>query len=331
MKNRDKFLAFKLWWELPLALLSLIFYKTIKGLLPILFLKKIFQNKAKTNKKIANSTNKEVYKWRFVSEEVIRQPLVLSYILTTAPRWNVHAIIASTEPVPVKKSLKIDISSCVASALSWSIGIYSSPERKPVKYIASHEPILQESWREINLDPGKYTLGLRYYHWYDQVSLPAVSVDNNQVINTESVNSSHINNYFNYLPKLIAQDNIFYRFLNYYIFTILVCQKWLPQEWVRKEFLPVGDPNNEFVYGVIYKGYSLTLTLNPLLLTNYDVYLTIFNRSSLPINFCQINTDKYTTSVIETDGFYLVRLRHKSDLGKNLFQENLISTELVSK
>ncbi|EGJ28341.1 MULTISPECIES: DUF6208 family protein [Moorena] len=326
METKEKFLFFQLWWEIPLALLSLIFYKAVKGLIPILF-----QKKTKTKKKIADLTKKEVYKWRFVSEELLKQPLVLSYILTTGPRWNVHAIIATTEPVPVKESLKIDISSCVASAQSWSIGIYSFPEGKPVKYIASHEPKFHKQWQEIKLEPGKYNLALRYYNWYDQVSLPAVIMDNNQIINTESVNSSQINNYFNYLPKLIGQDNIFYRFLNYYIFTILVCQKWLPKEWVRKEFLPVGDPNNEFVYGVIYKGYYLALTLNPLLLTNYDVYLTTYNRSSLPINFCQINTDKYTTSVIETDGFYLVRLRPKSDLDNNLFQLNWISTELVSE
>ncbi|NER47832.1 MAG: hypothetical protein F6J92_14285 [Symploca sp. SIO1A3] len=326
MTNREKFLALKLWWEIPLALLSLIFAKTLKGIIPIL---SQIQKNTKANQKISDPTKKEVYKWRFGSEEVLKQPLVLPYILTTAPRWNTHAIVASTEPVPVKESLKIDISSCVASAQSWSIGIYSFPEGKPIKYIASHEPKFQEQWQELKLEQGKYNLGLRYYNWYQEVSLPAVSVDNNQVINTESVNSSHINSYFNYLPKLTARDNIFYRFLNYYIFTILVCQKWLPKEWVRKEFLPVGDPNNEFVYGVIYKGYSLNLTLNPLLLTNYDVYLTIYNRSSLPINFCQINTEKYTTSVIETDGFYLVRLRPKSDLGKNLFQQNWISTELV--
>jgi len=326
MENREKFLALKLWWEIPLALLSLIFYKTVKGLMPILF-----QKNAKAKKKIADSTKKEVYQWRVVSEELLKQPLVLPYILTTGPRWNTHAIIGTTEPVPVKESLQIDISSCVASAQSWSIGIYSFPEAKPVKYIASHEPKFQEKWQKLELEPGKYTLTLRYYNWYDQVNLPAINVDSNPIINAESVNSSDINSYFNYLPKLTARDNIFYRCLNYYIFTILVYQKWLPKEWVRKQYLPVGDPNNEFVYGVIYKGYSLTLKLNPLLLTNYDVYLTTYNRSSLPITFCQINAEKYTTSVIETDGFYLVRLRPKSDLDNNSFNSDWINIELATE
>ncbi|NET58870.1 MAG: hypothetical protein F6K47_22785 [Symploca sp. SIO2E6] len=324
MGNRENFLAFQLWWEIPLALLSLIFYKTVKGLIGILAKKK-----AQDNQNISDPTKTKVYQWRLFSEELLKLPLVLPYILTTGPRWNTHAIIATTEAFPVKESLKIDVSSCVASAQSWSIGIYSFPSRKPVKYIASHEPQFQEQWQELKLEPGKYNLILRYYNWHDEVSLPAINVDSNQIINTESVNSSDINSYFNYLPKLTARDNIFYRGLNYYIFTILVCQKWLPKEWVRKQYLPVGDPNNEFVYGVIYKAYSLTLKLNPLLLTNYDVYLSTYNRSSLPITFCQIYTEKYTTSVMETDGFYLVRLRPKSDLGNNSFQHDWISTELV--
>ncbi|NEQ16431.1 MAG: hypothetical protein F6K44_22610, partial [Moorea sp. SIO3E2] len=82
METKEKFLFFQLWWEIPLALLSLIFYKAVKGLIPILF-----QKKTKTKKKIADLTKKEVYKWRFVSEELLKQPLVLSYILTTGPRW----------------------------------------------------------------------------------------------------------------------------------------------------------------------------------------------------------------------------------------------------
>ncbi|MGD1805495.1 DUF6208 family protein [Dapis sp. BLCC M126] len=314
MKNREKFLAIKLLWDVPLGLLSLIFFKTVRLSLRTLF-------------SIATNSNKQkVYKWLVFSEELLKKPLILPSLLTTGPRWNPHAIAAGAGPFAVKESLTIEISSCVASAQSWSIGIYKFPEAKAVKYIASNSSNLQEQWHELKLESGKYTLGLRYYNWYDKVSLPAINVDGNPMINTESVDSGNVNNYF---QNLRERDNTFYRFLNYYIFTILICQKWLPKEWVRAEYLPVGDPNNEFLYGVVYKDYSLSLELNSLLLANYDVYLTIYNRSSLPISFAQVHTEKYTTPGIETDGFYLLRLRSKSDLSNNSFESDWITIELI--
>ncbi|NEO56676.1 MAG: hypothetical protein F6K54_28535 [Okeania sp. SIO3B5] len=316
MKNREKFLAIELWWEIPLALLSFIFFKSVR------FSLRTLVNIA------TNSNKKKVYKWLVFSAELLEKPLVLPSLLTTGPRWNPHAIAAGAGPFEIVESLAIEISSCVASAKSWSIGIYKFPEAKAVKYIASDGSNSQEQWHKLTLEPGKYTLGLRYYNWYNEVNLPAVKVDSNLIINAESVDGNNVNNYF---QNLTARDNLFYRSLNYYIFTILVCQERLPQEWVRKEYLPVGDPNNEFIYGFIYKNYSLSLKLNSLLLANYDVYLTIYNRSSLPIIYSQINSEKYTSPVIETDGFYLLRLRSKSNLGNKLFERNWISTELLQQ
>lgn len=316
MKNREKFLAIKLLWEIPLAFLSLIFFKSVR-----LFLRTLVRISTSSNKK-------RVYKWLLFSEELLKKPLILPSLLTTGPRWNPHAIAAGAGPFEVKESLAIEISYCVTSAQSWSIGIYKFPEAKAVKYIASHGDNFQEQWQELKLEPGKYTLGLRYYNWYDEVSLPAINVDGDRLINSEAVNGNNVNDYF---QNLTARDNIFYRCLNYYIFTLLICQKWLPKAWVRKEYLPVGDPNNEFIYGVVDQAYFLSLKLNSLLLDNYDVYLTIYNRSSLPIIFFQIKAEKYTTPAIKTDGFYLVRLRPKSDLDNNFFQPDWISIELVSE
>jgi len=97
-----------------------------------------------------------------------------------------------------------------------------------------------------------------------------------------------------------------------------------------KEYLPVGDTSNEFLYGVIYKACSLNLQINSLLLNNYDVYLTIYNRSSFPVIWYQIKEEKHTTPVVEKDGFYLVRLRPKLDFPSDIFQPDLITIKLLS-
>lgn len=307
-------LYLRLLWEIPAALLSLILFKTVRFLLRIL---------ANIN---ASSQKKTVFSWLVYSDELLRKPLVLTSILVTGPRWNPHVIAAGFGPVNIQESLEIEIKSCLASAQSWSIGIYTFPQAKAIKYIGSDNSNLEDEWCKVKLEPGKYTFGLRYYNWSAPINLPKVNIDGINVNDTQSINIDKVNDY---LENLAKRDNLFYRCLNYYIFTLLVCQKWLPQAWIKKEYLPVGDPNNEFLYGVIYKNYSLTLKLKELLLKHYDVYLTIYNRSSLPVIWCQIEQEKYTISRSEQDGFYLVRLRSKSNLSRDTFQPDWIKCQLL--
>ncbi|MBD2342287.1 hypothetical protein H6G64_35830 [Calothrix sp. FACHB-156] len=297
MKNSENPLYIELLWEIPLAFLSWIFFKTVR-----LLIRTIANSNVNLNKKTG-------FKWLLYSEELLRKPLILLSILVTGPRWNPHVIAAGAGPFYVKESLAIDVKSCLDSAQSWTIGIYSFPNGKAITHIALHSLNFQEEWHQVKLNPGKYTLGIRYYRWSAIVDLPAINVDGYQVINTQSINNDDINDY---LKNLAARDNIFYRCLNYYIFTLLICQKWISQKWVQKEYLPVGDTNNEFFYGVIYQGCFLNFQINPLLLENHDIYLTIYNRSSFPVIWYQIREEKHTTSIVEKDGFYLIRLRSHS-------------------
>ncbi|WP_414588372.1 DUF6208 family protein [Scytonema sp. PCC 10023] len=315
MRNSENFLDIELLWEIPRAFLSLIFFKIVRLLIRTL---------VNIN---ANINKKTVFRWLVYSDEMLRKPLILPSILVTGPRWNPHAIAAGAGPFDVRESLAIEVKSCLDSAQSWTIGIYTFPQAKAIKHISSYDSNLQEQWHQLKLNPGKYTLGIRYYHWSDKVDLPALDVDSHIIINTQSINSQDVNNYFN---RLIERDNIFYQCLNNYVFTLLVCQKWLPKEWVRKEYLPVGDTNNEFLYGVIYKACSLNLQTNSSLMNNYDIYLTIYNRSSFPVIWYQIKEEKHTSPVVEQDGFYLVRLRPKLDFASKIFQPEWITINLLS-
>ncbi len=314
MTHSEKVPYRRLLWEIPAAFLSFIFFKTVRLLLRTL---------ANIN---ASINKKTVFRWLVYSDELLRKPLILPAILVTGPRWNPHAIAAGLGPFDVKESLAIEVKSCVASAQSWSIGIYTFPEAASIQHITFHHLNLEEEWTQLKLNPGKYTLGLRYYHWSEHINLPAIKIDENNATKTQLINIDDVNNY---LENLTKRDHIFYRCLNYYIFTLLMCQKWLPQEWVRKEYLPVGDTNNEFFYGVVYKNYSFCVEIKPVLLNNYDIYLTIYNRSSLPVIWCQIQEEKYTIPVVEQDGFYLVRIRAKLDFVSDNFQSDWMSIKLL--
>ncbi len=314
MTKSEKIADRRLLWEIPVAFLSFIFFKTVRLLLRTL---------ANIN---ASLNKKTVFRWLVYSDELLKKPLILPSILVTGPRWNPHAIAAGLGPFEVKESLAIEVKSCITSAESWSIGIYTFPQATSIQHISSHDLNVQEEWTQLKLNPGKYTLGLRYYHWSDPINLPAIKIDKNLVTETQSIKRDDVNNY---LENLTKRDHIFYRCLNYYIFTLLICQKWLPQEWVRKEYLPVGDTNNEFFYGVVYKNYSFCVEIKIILLDNYDIYLTVYNRSSLPVILCQIQEEKYIIPVLEQDGFYLVRIRRKLDFMSAPFQSDWMSVKLV--
>ena len=180
-------LYLRLLWEIPAALLSLILFKAVRLLIRIL---------ANVN---ASSQKKNLFSWLVYSNELLRKPLILTSILVTGPRWNPHVIAAGFGPVNIQESLEIEIKSCIASSQSWSIGIYTFPQAKAVKYIGSDNSNLEDEWCKIKLDPGKYTLGLRYYHWSDHIDLPRISVDGLNINNTQSIedrkstrlNSSH--------------------------------------------------------------------------------------------------------------------------------------------
>ncbi|MDH6058601.1 DUF6208 family protein [Umezakia ovalisporum] len=308
MRNNKNFLDTELLWEIPLAFLSLVFFKTVR-----LLIRTIAYINAKFNKKI-------FFRWLVYSDKILKRPLILPSILVTGPRWNPHAIAAGAGPFDIRESLDIEVKSCIDSAKSWTIGIYRFPDAKIIKHIGSNSSNFQEQWYKLKLIPGKYTLGIRYYDWSDEVNLPAINVDGLEIITNQSINSNDVNNYLN---NLIERDNIFYRCLNGYIFTLLICEKWLPKKWVMKEYLPVGDTNNDFFYGVIYKGCSLKIEINSLLLNNYDVYLTIYNRSSFPVVWYQIKEEKHTTCTVEKDGFYLIRVRSNlSSEVKNILHDH---------
>jgi hypothetical protein len=257
---------------------------------------------------------KKTSQWRVLSAENLKSPLSLPVLMTKGPRWNTHAIIGTLGPFSVKESIAIDLESANHSARSWIAVIYSFPDYQTIASLESNKLESQEKWVSLKLKPGKYSIGLRYYHWLDQVNLPAVQVDGTEFVNRLPI-PSDINDFY---YDLIKRKNGFYLALHYYIFTILRLRKWLPESFVRNEYLPVGAPDTEFLYGYLMRGQSLQIEIHSAIATNYDFYLTLYDRSSLPLFWSRIEDEKYTTQPIENNGFYLIRIRPKSNTVSNL-------------
>ncbi|MGK7949133.1 MAG: DUF6208 family protein [Xenococcaceae cyanobacterium] len=283
-------------WTIPLSLLSFFFYKITKFIIGNLFTIYLAINKDKASQ------------WRVLSQETIDSPLTLPVLMTKGPRWNTHAIIGTLGPFSVEKSISLDLESTNNSARSWIAVIYSFPSYKTITSIKSDRVNPKDKWFNLELKPGKYSLGLRYYNWLDKINMPAIKVDDRELTSSLYV-SQDINKFYH---NLIEAKNWFYSSLHYYIFTILKLRKWLPESFVRKEYLPVGAPDTFFAYNYLDPEQTLQIEFTPEIINNFNIYFTFYDRSSLPLSWCQIDEEKYILPPTEKQGYYLLRIRPTS-------------------
>ncbi|MEB3358630.1 MAG: DUF6208 family protein [Synechococcales bacterium] len=286
---RDR--PYQLLWEIPLAVLSFLFFKVMKAVIGVLYLAFLQLNPAKATQ------------WRVLSAETLASPLSLPVLMTKGPRWNTHAIIGTAGPFPVSHTLALDGETIRASAASWTAAIYTYPGYRTVGTLGS----LSGQGEQLTLLPGRYSVGLRYYNWRDTVVMPSISVDGEERIPAQAV-SPKVNAFYG---KLAERKSWFYQALHYYVYTLLKLRRWLPEGFVQREYLPVGAPETAFLYGAIAPGHTLRLHLQPPLLEQYDTYLTLYNRASLPLFWEQLRSPDYASPLLPNDGTYLLRIRPK--------------------
>ena len=109
--------------------------------------------------------------------------------------------------------------------------------------------------------------------------------------------------------RLAERTTPYYRALHHYIHPMLRLRRWLPQAWVRREYLPVGDPCTEFRYDWFPADCSLELRVSPRLHQDCRVYLSVYNRASLPVHSQELGVGTLRTPAFQEAGFYLIRLR----------------------
>src|SRR5262249_49587240 len=82
--------------------------------------------------------------------------------------------------------------------------------------------------------------------------------------------------------------------------------------FVEREFLPMGNPETRFAYGIVRRGRALRLRLDPRLLAASDVYFTLYSRDSFPACWYQVFEADHTTPAAVEDGFFLLRLHRRA-------------------
>ncbi|WP_036487802.1 DUF6208 family protein [Myxosarcina sp. GI1] len=287
-------------WEVPLALLSLVFFKVSKFAIGNLFTVYLAIAKGKASQ------------WRVLSQETIDTPLSLPVLMTKGPRWNTHAVIGTLGPFKVTSTISLNLEAAYKSSDSWIVVIYSFPGYKTVTSIESNLVSSDSSWHTVKLQLGKYSLGVRYYNYSEQISYPAVKIDDEQFTNTYLINSK-VNDFYH---NLINYKNWFYLSLHYYIYVILKYRNWLPESFVRHEYLPVGSPDTFFHYSYLAKNQALLVDIDSNIIEGFDIYFTYYDRSSLPITWCMITETKFSLPPQLVNGYYLLRIRPKPSVTK---------------
>jgi hypothetical protein len=82
----------------------------------------------------------------------------------------------------------------------------------------------------------------------------------------------------------------------------------VPQSFVRREYLPVGNPKTAFLYGYLRRGQCVEITSSHSIPEGHRLYLTIYNGSSFPVIWSEVRSLPYRTRPAEATGSYLLRL-----------------------
>jgi Family of unknown function (DUF6208) len=275
--------------RVPLACGSFLFFHAMKQLLSRL-------HRVRTR-------NQESLAWHTISE-VLDRPLALPYVMVTAPRWNPHALIARIGPFQVEHSLRMQTDTAHRSARMWTLVISRASDTHTVAAIDSNSASRDDAWHEQILPPGRYSVALRYYELAVAPRLPALEIDGGRRIPERSVSPTEND----YLGRLRNKDGVYYACLHYYMLTMLCLRRYLPESWVRREYLPVGNPKTAFLYGHLRRGQSIAITSSNGIPQGHRLYLTLYNRSSFPVLWCEVTSLPYRTPSAEAAGSYLLRL-----------------------
>jgi hypothetical protein len=279
--------------EIPLAIPSFVFHRVMRVVMRRLV--------------VINSRRKGRlgYAWGVVSGRTLSQPLALPAVMTTAPRWNTHAIIGGAGPITVKSAVAVDVETLQKNAGAWTAAFYAFPKQTTAALVGSVDGPFAERWRTLALPPGEYTLVFRLYHTGQHLELPEVRIDGGDGI-PHAVVDAHANDFYADLP---ARRSLFYLCLHFYIGTLL--RLGAPAWLVERELLPMGNPETQFKYGAVAKGESLRVTLPAALLADQDVYFTRYTRDSFPAAWYQLTEPEHRTAPAEESGFYLLRVHRR--------------------
>jgi hypothetical protein len=267
--------------------------------------------------------------WQILSREFVEKPLVLPLIMTGAPRWNPHAVIGTLGPFFVKDTISLDAKDARDSG-EWFFAVYGHPRRETVG-TSSHLNDAGADWIELKVPKaGHYIIGARYYRPRPSIRFPVVRLDGIEAA-AASITTPDVNQFYTELWK---RENALYRAMAFYVRTLLRCRHLVPERWVVRELIPVGNPETRFVFGICRRGERLLWRIARGILDRYDIFLTLYSRGSFPLLWFEIDhVEPSNARIAPSDGFFLARIQPKRSSASSAIRESAempLSIEIAS-
>ena len=236
-------------------------------------------------------------------------------MLLIGPRWNTHSnnhllvVRASAR----KSELKIE--NLVEDCFSWQVVAYGNalgretlgrcgprrgtPDKTVTLRVETRAPYDKE-----------VMLSLRGYLFNGRITapLPRVWLDGALLTTkTASIHEGHIE----FSRILRARQQLVHLALQFYVFPILCFRRFFSEAFVRAEYLPVPNPDTQWLYGPVFEGYALRFHITTAVLTDHLVFCTTYSRGSMPVDRLHDMRDGDEIEPADEDGFWALRCVRK--------------------
>ena len=245
--------------------------------------------------------------WQVLCGDELDRPMVLPVLMTTGPRWNTHAVIASSRRLEVAERVAVDTRIADRASGCWTLVINRLPHMHTVAHLSSAHPRPADGWLEIPIQPGEYTVVLRYYQCREELVLPPLRVDG-EVVRRAQPLPADTNDFYRTLGRRLRPG---YAVLHYYVTVLLRLRSWLPEGWVFGELAPVGNPETTFRFDAVWAGERLEYTVSPELLSTHLVLYTIYGLDSFPTDWGRVEQPVFRSAPVRRHGFVLVRIQDR--------------------
>jgi hypothetical protein len=219
-----------------------------------------------------------------------------------APRWNCHALLARLSPIWIDRSLTLELAGFGSQADSWSLVLYDV-SLKMQQWVGS--ATISEKTVTWHLLPAAYSLSLRYYTDSDDIEVPTVVIDGSVRVVGGKI-AGEATRYKRHLETIRNRSGPISRLLHYYVFYGL-SRKEKCAALLRRQFLPMGNPDTEWNYGHLAVGERLRIHSNHAHQQAYNTYVCYYNWASFPVEWHRIEGLEWCGDAFDQAVGYAIR------------------------
>ena len=236
-------------------------------------------------------------------------------MLLLGPRWNTHTNPHSLIVRTLVRISDIKVENLVEDGFSWQVVAYGNALGRetlgrcgPKRGTADKTVTLRvETQAPHDSDFG---LSLRGYLFNGRTSapLPRVWLDG-ALLTTESklIRADQMD--FNRILR--ARQQLVHLALQFYVFPLLCFRRFFSEAFVRANYLPVPNPDTQWLYGPVFKGYALRFEFTATVLADHLVFCTVYSRGSMPVDRLHDIRDGDEIEPADEDGFWALRCVRK--------------------